>query len=58
MAERVSSGSVERQFRTDTDANHHETQLVVQTISQHTAQVVFDHGEDDREQRHRTADPD
>ena len=58
MAKRVSSGSVKSQFGADADPNDHEAQLVVQAISQHASQVIFDHRKDNRKQRHRTADPD
>ena len=58
MAKRVSSGSVKSQLCTDADPNDHEAQLVIQAISQYPPQVIFNHRKDNREQRHRTTDPD
>ena len=51
VTERMSGRAVDRQWRSDPDSNHHETELVVQTVREHSTQIVFDHGEHDREQR-------
>ena len=52
----MSSRAVQGQLSTDADADDHEAELVVEAIGQHLAQVIFDHREDDRKQRHRAAD--
>ncbi len=48
--------AVEGQFAADADADHHETELVVEAVGQHAAQVVLDHRIEDGERRHGGAD--
>ena len=47
---------IDGERRSDADADDHESQLVVQRIGQDAAQVVLDHGIEDREGGHRRAD--
>ena len=48
----------ERQLAAHSDSHHHEAELVVQAVGQHAAQVVLDHGVEDREHRHDHAQSD
>ena len=56
VRERVRHRTVDGQFCSDTDAHHHEAELVVEAVGQHASQVVLDHGIEDRERRHRCSD--
>ena len=58
MHKGVCRGAIDGQLGTDTDADDHEAQLVVERIGQHLAQIILDHGKEDREGRHDGADPD
>ena len=58
MSECVRSGAVQRKLRADPYADHHETELVVQTVCQDPAQIVLDDRKKDRERRHQRPDPD
>ena len=56
MRECVRGGAVQRHFGSNTNAHHHKAQLVVQTIGQNAAQIVFNFGKENWKQRHHGAD--
>ena len=58
MAERVGCSAVQGEFCANTNAHNHESQLRIQAIRQHAAQVVLHHGEEDRNRGHQGTDID
>ena len=52
----MSDCSIEGEFRADADPDNHETELVVEAVSQHPPQIVFDDRIEDGKRSHRRAD--
>ena len=57
-ADRVSDAAIDGQGGADARPDDHESELAVQRIGQHAAQVVLGESEEDRKERHRRADID
>ena len=44
------------QFAANADADHHNAKLIDQRNGQHAAQIIFNHGGEERDNRHSEAD--
>ena len=58
VVEGVRDRTIDRQFGTDPDADHHETDLVDHAVREHLAQIIFDDGVEDGKDGHRRTDED
>ena len=55
---RVGGHAVQRQLGAHAHAHHHEAELVHEAVGKHAAEVVLEHGEHEREERHDPAEDD
>ena len=54
----VGRSAIECKLGSDTNANHHEAQLIDHAVGKHPAQIIFDDGVENREGGHQQTDPD